>query len=195
VYIENNTKAYYGISKAYDFFGYSKKNFLQKVLITIFVLTAVTVLLLSFYLSHIITKPLTELTKRIGDYNLDDESFQPVAVHSNTWELQELSSKFNELLKRTTEAFSFQKNSIQHISHELKTPIAVLVSELERIGQLDDTEEIKSKLQGPTQKAKSLGNIINVLLQISKVQSGQDIPKSPVRRYDTLVDCVVAANH
>lgn len=194
VYIENNTKAYYGISKAYDFFGYSKKNFLQKVLITIFVLTAITVLVLSFYLSHIITKPLTELTKRVGDYNLDDDSFQPVAIHSNTRELQELSSKFNELLKRTTEAFNFQKNSIQHISHELKTPIAVLVSELERISQLDDTEEIKTKLQGPTQKAKSLGNIINVLLQISKVQAGQDIPKSPVRMDDILFDCVAEAN-
>lgn len=193
VYIENNTKAYYGISKAYDFFGYSKKNFLQKVLITIFILTAVTVLLLSFYLSHIITKPLSELTKRIGDYNLDDDSFQPVAIHSNTRELQELSSKFNVLLKRTKEAFSFQKNSIQHISHELKTPIAVLVSELERIGQLDDTEEIKTKLQGPIQKAKSLGNIINVLLQISKVQAGQDIPKSPVRMDDILFDCVAEA--
>lgn len=194
VYIENNTKAYYAISKAYDYFGYSKKNFLQKVLITIFVLTAVTVLLLSFYLSHIITKPLTELTKRIGEYNLDDDSYQPVAIHSNTRELQELSSKFNELLKRTTEAFNFQKNSIQHISHELKTPIAVLVSELERIGQLDDTEEIKTKLQGPIQKAKSLGNIINVLLQISKVQAGQDIPKSPLRMDDILFDCVAEAN-
>src|SRR5690606_31395488 len=123
-----------------------------------------TVLLLSFYLSHIITKPLSELTKRIGDYNLHDDSFQPVPIHSNTRELQELSSKFNVLLRRTKEAFSFQKNSIQHISHEHKTPIAVLVSELERIGQHDGSEEIKNKLQGPIQKAKSLGNIINVLL-------------------------------
>src|SRR5690554_6673375 len=29
VYIENNSQGYYGISKAYDYFGYSKKDFLQ----------------------------------------------------------------------------------------------------------------------------------------------------------------------
>ena len=133
VYVVHNAKGYYGISKAYDYFGYSKKDFLQKVLIGIFAAIILIVLVISFYISKIIAKPILELTKKIEDYDLSNEENQPVQLDTSTAELNNLSDKFNELLKRTHEAFKFQKHSIQYISHELKTPIAVLVSELEKI--------------------------------------------------------------
>src|SRR5690554_5484991 len=156
VYLENNSKSYYAISKAYDYFGYSKKDFLQKVLIGIFVAIVVIVLLISFYLSNIIAKPISELTEKIADYDLSNPENIPLKIKTTTSELQHLSDKFNELTKRTNDAFLFQKHSIQHISHELKTPIAVLVSELEKLENQNDLTQIKSELNHQTQKAKSL---------------------------------------
>lgn len=194
VYIENNSKSYYGISKAYDFFGYSKKDFLQKVLMGIFVAIAIIVLLISFYLSNIISKPISELTRKIEDYDLSNEQNNPLKIKTTTSELQNLSEKFNELIKRTNEAFSFQKHSIQHISHELKTPIAVLVSELEKLQKAEDIDQLKSDISLQTQKAKSLGNIINVLLQISKIEAGQEISKNLIRIDDVIFDCISEVN-
>lgn len=194
VYIENNSKSYYGISKAYDFFGYSKKDFLQKVLMGIFVAIAIIVLLISFYLSNIISKPISELTRKIEDYDLSNEQNNPLKIKTTTSELQNLSEKFNELIKRTNEAFSFQKHSIQHISHEMKTPIAVLVSELEKLQKAEDIDQLKSDISLQTQKAKSLGNIINVLLQISKIEAGQEISKNLIRIDDVIFDCISEVN-
>lgn len=194
VYVENNSKSYYGISKAYDFFGYSKKDFLQKVLIGIFIAIVIIVVLVSLYLSNIIAKPISELTEKIEDYDLSNENNNPLKIKTTTSELQNLSEKFNELTKRTNDAFLFQKHSIQHISHELKTPIAVLVSELEKLEKLDSIEQIKSELQTQTQKAKSLGNIINVLLQISKIKVGQEISKNLIRIDDVVFDCIAELN-
>lgn len=194
VYVENNAKGYYGISKAYDFFGYSKKDFLQKVLVGIFFAILLVVLLISFYLSNIIAKPITELTKKIEDYDLSIEDNAPLKITTTTSELHHLSEKFNELIKRTQDAFLFQKHSIQHISHELKTPIAVLVSELEKLENQDDILRIKSDLREQTQKAKSLGNIINVLLQISKIEAGQEITKTWLRIDDIVFDCISEVN-
>ncbi len=194
VYVENNSKGYYGISKAYDYFGYSKKDFLQKVLIGIFLAIVFIVLLVSFYLSNIIAKPISELTKKIENYDLSDDKNQPLKLKTMTSELKDLSEKFNKLLKRTNDAFLFQKHSIQHISHELKTPIAVLVSELEKIGQQNDIEQIKSELNDQTQKAKSLGNIIDVLLQISKIEAGQEITKTYLRTDDIVFNCIAEVN-
>src|SRR5690606_6873506 len=114
-------------------------------------------------------------TKKIEDYDLSEEENKPMKIQTTTSELKNLSERFNELLKRTNDAFSFQKHSIHHISHELKTPIAVLVTELEKLAQQDDIEYIKHELLGQTQRAKSLGNIIHVLLQISKIEAGQEI--------------------
>src|SRR5690554_3222967 len=194
VYLENNFKGYYGISKAYDYFGYSKKDFLQKVLIGIFVAIVTIVLLISFYLSNIIAKPISKLTEEIEGYNLSNEENKPLEIKTTTSELQNLSDKFNELLKRANDAFLFQKHSIQHISHELKTPIAVLVSELEKTAQQNDIEQIKYELQGQIQKAESLGNIINVLLQISKIEVGQEITKKTLRIDDVVFDCISEVN-
>ena len=194
VYIEHNFKSYYGLSKAYDYFGYSKKDFLQKVLIGIFLAIVLIVMLVSFYLSNIIAKPISELTEKIGDYDLSNDENQPLVIKTTTLELKNLSEKFNELLKRTNDAFLFQKHSIQHISHQLKTPIAVLVSELEKIEQHNDINEIKSKLHGQTQKAKSLGNIINILLQISKIEAGQEIAKKYIRVDEIVFNCIAEIN-
>lgn len=190
VYVENSDKSYYGISKAYDYFGYSKKDFLQKVLIGIFLAVVLIVLLISFYLSNIIAKPISELTKKIEDYDLSNEENNFLKINTTTTELRNLTEKFNQLLKRTNEAFVFQKNSIQHISHELKTPIAVLVSELEKIQQTNDIEHIKSAIYNQTQKAKSLGNIINILLQISKIEAGQEIAQTASRIDDIVFNCI-----
>src|SRR5690606_14365140 len=194
VYIENNSKSYYGISKAYDFFGHSKKDFLQKVLIGIFIAIVIIVLLVSLYLSNIISKPISELTEKIEDYDLSNEQNNPLKIKTTTSELQNLSEKFNELTKRTNDAFLFQKHSIQHISHELKTPIAVLVSELEKLQKEDNINQLKSDISQQTQKAKSLGNIINDLLQISKIEAGQEISKNLIRIDDVIFDCISEVN-
>lgn len=194
VYLENHAKIYYAISKAYDYFGHSKKDFLQKVLIGIFIAIVIIVLLISFYLSNIIAKPISELTEKIGNYDLSADGNEVVHIQTTTSELGELSEKFNALIKRTNEAFLFQRHSIQHISHELKTPIAVLVSELEKIEQLSDAQQIKAELYQQTQKAKSLGNIINVLLQISKIESGQLVSKKLIRIDEMLFDSISEIN-
>ncbi|QCX54084.1 sensor histidine kinase KdpD [Elizabethkingia sp. JS20170427COW] len=194
VYIESNHKGFYGISKAYDYFGYSKRDFLMKILTLIFIATIIVVLCISFYLSHIISQPISQLTSKIGNYHLNDELQPPLEIKTNTFELQELAKKFNLLLKRSNESFIFQKNSIQHISHELKTPISVLVSELEKLQNSNSLELIKSGLYLQTQKAKSLGEIINVLLQISKVEASQSLPTTKIRVDEVVFNSIAEIN-
>ncbi len=194
VYLEHNEKGYYGISKAHDYFGYSKRDFLQKVLIGIFLAVVVIVLVLTFYLSSIIALPISELTDKISKYDLSAEVNPLLQIKTTTSELINLADKFNELLNRTNESFIFQKYSIQHISHELKTPIAVLVSELEKIEELNDIRQIKPEIKRQKQKAKSLGNIVNVMLQISKIESGQRITKQETRIDEIVFDCISEIN-
>src|SRR5690606_9772288 len=125
----------------------------------IFISIVVMVVLISLYCSNGISKPTSELTRKIEDYDLSNENDRTLKIRTPTSELRDLSDKFNDLTKRTKDAFLFQKNSIQHISHELKTPIAVLVSELEKLQKTDDIDQLKSAIYQQTHKAKSLGNI------------------------------------
>lgn len=192
-YIDKNGSTYYGISKAYDTFGYTKLYFLRNILILAFMAIAASVLLISFYLAERISKPLTDLAGLVNSYRLGENQL-PENIKTTTYEITYLNEKFNELVKRADDAFAFQKDSIHHISHQLKTPITILISELERIKSSEDARKIKSELENQIIKTKSLADIINVLLEISKVETGQPIIRERLRIDEIIFDSIDTLN-
>lgn len=180
-YIENGETHFYAVSKAYDEYGYTKLFFLRNTLIVITIAISMVVLLISYYLSKRIAGPITQLAEELGHTHINDAPINPIHINSTSYELLYLRDKFNELVTRTQEAFAFQKHAVHHISHELKTPIAVLVSELEK-AQTETQPERKNKLiAAQVVQAKALGDIINTMLEIAKIESGQAFSKEIVR--------------
>lgn len=189
VYIENDGKSYYAICKAYDAFGYDKLRYLKHVLLGIFITISVVVGLISVYLSNIISRPINRLAELVDQYDLTKEKNDPIQNATTTHELQYLTARFNELLTSTQEVFTFQKHITNHISHQLKTPVAVLVSELEKIRDKEgDLKTIKTEIGVQVVRAKSLGNIINALLEISKLESAKAVAKETFRVDELLFD-------
>ncbi len=193
IYFKAHEKSYYGISKAYDEFGYTKLAFLRNVLIIAFVVFTALVSLISVYIANRISKPISELATLLGKYRIG-ETPKSRQINSNTFEIDYLNTKFNELVSRANNAYTFQKNSIHHISHQLKTPISVLISELERIKQKTNDNKIQQEIDEQITKTKSLAEIINTLLEISKVEAGQSIEKNEVRIDEIIFDCISELN-
>lgn len=192
VYLEFEGKAYYAISKAFDSEGYSKRDFLGKLLTGMFVVFTLVVWLISRHLSNIISRPIVALSEKLSKIVVEDSS--KIEISTTTSELRNLTGKFNELLARTRESFVFQKHTIHHISHELKTPIAILVSELEKLQKEEDIDRIKLQINRLTDSTKSLGGIINVLLEISKIDAGQKVSRKPIRVDELLFDIIGELN-
>src|SRR5690554_1910968 len=90
VYLESNGNSFYAVSKAYDAFGYSKLYFLRNVLTGIFVAITVVVVLISLYLSNIISKPITKLAENLNDYDLNSETASPIKIDTSSHELKYL---------------------------------------------------------------------------------------------------------
>ena len=195
VLIEKNNETYYAISKAYDAFGYTKIEYLRNVLVGIFVIMVISVLLIGQYLSNKITKPITEMADQLNRFDINQQDTTALSVQTSSFELDYLVKRFNELLKRTHEAFSFQKHTVHHISHQLKTPISVLVSELERIHTLDNKDAIRESITHQIHKAKSLGGVINALLEIAKLDAGQPLLVDKVRIDELLFDIISDLHH
>lgn len=194
IYTERNNKGYYAISKAYDAFGYNKLFFLRNVLVGIFLFISIVVILISRFLSNKISKPITALADNLSKFDLSKNKVEELSIETSSFELNQLTQRFNELIKRTNEAFIFQKHIIHHISHQLKTPISVLLSELERIKNLPASHQITSEIENLIIKTKSLGSIINILLEISKIESGQKIQKESLRIDELFFDVIEELN-
>jgi signal transduction histidine kinase len=190
VYLENSFNHFYAISKAYDAFGYSKLRYLRNVLLSITGFISLIVLFFTYYLSDKIASPITALAERLNQFNLSAPRIAPITLNTNSYELQYLINKFNQLVDRTNEAFTFQKNAIHHISHQLKTPIAVLVSELERVRVISCPETKNRLIEAQIVRAKSLGETIHILLEIAKIESGNEIERLPVRLDEILFETI-----
>jgi len=169
-YIHRKGKIYYGISKAYDDFGYSKLRYLKYILILTFISITIVIVLVSFYISRKITNPLENITTQISSYDFSS-NFQPIAFKDTRDEIAVLANVFNELMTRMNEAFAFQKHAIHHISHELKTPIAILVSNFERMEKETNPEALKAQIKNQKEDTRSLSEIINSLLEIAKIET------------------------
>lgn len=187
VYIKYNNNTYYGINKAFDESGYSKLDFLRYVLIITFLGISLIIVLIAYYLSRIIAEPIVDITDKIANYNFD-ALYIPIEVKRSENEIVVLAEQFNRLMKRMKEAVAFQKHAINHISHELKTPIAVLVSNLERMEDETDVEILKSQINRQKEDTKNLSEIINLLLELSKTDAGEAIPKTEIRVDELIFD-------
>ncbi|GAB4418192.1 MAG: hypothetical protein OHK0039_29390 [Bacteroidia bacterium] len=190
VYVEHAGKVFYGVSKAYDAFGYTKLRFLGLVLVVAFVAILLLTILIAYVLARKITYPVVDLTRKIREYDFD-QPYVPIAGIGGDEEIALLVYRFNELMKRVNDVFAFQKHAIHHISHELKTPVAILVSNFDRIEQASDLEQMRAAIALQKIDTQRLGDIIHSLLEIAKVESGTVQTREQMRIDEMIFDLVV----
>jgi len=89
------------------------------------------VILVTMPLAKHLLAPIRELTK--GMHQLTQGNYQSKLVMKRTDEFAELSRDYNELAKTLLENESARKRWLANISHELRTPVAILKGELEAI--------------------------------------------------------------
>lgn len=188
VYVESDNNHFYAISKAYDVFGHSKLAYLRTILVSFTIIISCAVLLLTYYLSRRISAPLVKLAGEVNALNVGSGRLSEIHLHSDTREIQNLIENFNRLIRRTNEAFSFQKHLAQHISHQLKTPLAVVLSELEKALNTADAEEKRKLIEAQIGRVKTLGEMVNTLLEISGLESGNIPHFEPLRLDELLFD-------
>lgn len=186
VYLERNGKAYYGICKAYDSFGYSKLSFLKYVLIFSFIGISMVIVFVAYYLSQKLTRSIVQVTGHIGNYQFT-EPYQPLEITGQD-EISVLAQRFNELMQKMNDALSFQRHTVHHISHELKTPLAILVSNLERMEKETDVKQLHRLIAYQKEDTLSLGGIINSLLELSKAGSEKIALDKSVRIDEMIFD-------
>ncbi len=189
VYLQFEGKAYYGINKAYDTFGHSKLAYLKKVLIITFITFVLLIVAITYFLSVQISKPLVDMAARMAGLDLGAQG-TPLPITGSNFEVDQLAAQFNSLMERMNSAFAFQRHAVHHISHELRTPVAIMVSNLDRMQRETDPERLRAMVAEQREDAKSLGDIIHALLEIAKAESGQRLELQHVRVDELLLDII-----
>ena len=102
------------------------------------VTVAITSILAWIFAGRILTplRLLTKTARAISENNLD----QRIKVKGND-EVTQLSITFNEMLDRLQSAFVSQRQFLNDVGHELKTPITIIQGHIELMGDTPEEQE------------------------------------------------------
>ena len=149
---------------------------------------ALSVLFLIFVVivGYRIIKNAFKPVKQISDTALEikrskDFSNRIDLEDSNDDEIHKMASTFNEMLDTVEEVFIHEKQFSSDVSHELRTPITVILAQSDYALQYSDTfEEAKESLEVINRHAKRMTNLINQIMELSKLERQKEIEKERI---------------
>lgn len=126
-----------------------------------------------WWLSGRAIRPIRSISRtatRIAEGNLSDR----IDIADTDSELGQLSQVLNTTFDRLHDAFERQRQFTADASHELRTPITILLSETQRVLKRERTaEEYQDALQTCNQTAQRMRRLVEALLLLARQESTQ----------------------
>lgn len=89
------------------------------------------------------------------------------------WEIKFLIKMKEDEAERLMEIDRFKTNFFTNISHEFRTPLTLIAGPVERLMSQSDNPVFKSQLNLIKQNSQRLLNLVDQLLEVSKIKSGK----------------------
>ena len=154
------------------------------------VIATTIIILLSSVCTYFLTKktltPLQKLTSEVSQIQAQNLSTQ-LAVPNSKDEIAQLTSSFNEMLARLDNAFRTQKQFSANAAHELRTPLAVLQTNLEVFEKKQEPEmvEYQQLFTMIKEQTARLSQLVGTLLDMTNLKS---VPRTDHVSLEELVD-------
>ncbi len=167
--------------------------------------------LLGLRLLLLIAVPLTILAAALGGFFVAKKAFDPIdriirtaqsisAEHLDKRletkrvddEISRLSKTLNAMFDRIEEAFMLQRQFTADASHELKTPLTILLGEIEVALKNPRTpEDYVNILNSAVEEIRRINNIVEELLTMARLESGQlQLQRRQIRIDELLLDAI-----
>ncbi|MDR6921669.1 HAMP domain-containing sensor histidine kinase [Chryseobacterium sp. 2987] len=146
---------------------------LTTALIVLYILLVISIVVVNGYLLNKAMRPFYAILDKLKKYQFGISSVQESQDYSIT-EFEELNVEINEMIERNELVFHQQKQFIENASHELQTPLAIVINKIDLAVQNENLDknslhlltEVKGDLRRLTGLNKSL-------LMLSKIENSQ----------------------
>lgn len=187
-YYDSHKNKFYALVKAEDKYGFSKLIYLRYLLIGSYIISNLLVWGLSFYLSKISLSPLDDVTNKIKEITEKNLNVR-LSVKKNKDEISALSTSFNQMIDRIEKSYKKQKEFTSNASHELRTPISRIVSQLENIiiqnNKID--EALIRNIKSIAEDSYQLSELVSSLLILSRIDEAEKVKFINTYRLDEII--------
>jgi len=165
---------------------------LQKILFLMTILGFFLALLAGFFVSRRILQPIREMTATARKIEVEKMD-RRIAVPPARDELAELAETFNHMLDRLEGGFEQQKRFVSDASHELRTPVTVILGYsdlLSRWGRSDEAV-LDEGIASIRSEAENMQQLIEKLLFLARAdQNRQVLHKENIELSELLADII-----
>lgn len=144
-----------------------------KSIMNIMIIILPVILIIAIIAGRRITKrafaPVAEITNAANSINNGSDLSKRLPQGENKDELYYLTATLNQMIERLEDAFKAEKEFSSDVSHELKTPISVILAECEYTLQENrKTEEYVESIETIQKQCMRTMSLIQQLLQVSR---------------------------
>lgn len=146
---------------------------LTTALIVLYLLLVISIVVINGYLLNKAMRPFYLILDKLKKYQFGIPFSQEKQTYKIT-EFEELNVEINEMIERNELVFYQQKQFIENASHELQTPLAIVINKIDLMVQNDDLD--KKNLTFLTEVKNDLRRMVGLnksLLMLSKIGNSQ----------------------
>lgn len=128
-------------------------------------------------------RPMDKIIDAANSISDGDDMSRRVNMRRGPSEMRRLSAAFDKMLDRLERSFITERQFASDASHELRTPITVILAECDRARRKDKTrEDFLGSVAVIEEQGKSMSELVQSLLSLTRMQQGTE--RYPMRRGD-----------
>lgn len=145
-------------------------------------LFVVLIALGGYYIMCRAFSPVEQICRTVEEITDGDDLSRRIGLGKGRDELHQLADTFDRMLDRIEDAFEREKQFTSDASHELRTPISVIVTQAEYALRHDDPSgDLRERLQIILKHSQKMSGMLSQLLMLARADQGRaEIQKETV---------------
>ena len=159
-------------------------------LIILPVLVAITAVI-GWLIARHAFKPVRQITDTVDAINDGDDLTARIGLHRGRDEIHRLAATFDSMFDRLELSFNAEKRFASDASHELRTPVSIILAECEYArANAHTVEDYQESLDVVERQGRRMSRLINQLLNITRMDQGTQAISREEADFSELVDVV-----
>lgn len=126
-------------------------------------------------------RPMEKTIAAADSINAGEDLSRRLNIRRGPSEMRRLSGAFDRMFERLERAFETERQFSSDASHELRTPITVILAQCDRAKRKDETkEDFLRSITVIEQQGEKMSELVNSLLSLSRMSGGTE--RYPMRR-------------
>jgi signal transduction histidine kinase len=159
---------------------------MQQVLVLAAIIGPLTAAISGWFIAGIAVAPferLGDFAQRLGPESIGEE----LDFESGDTEVAKLTHELDDARQRLRAGFTAQERFLSNVSHEIKTPIAVMLTQAQTIDRTNCPPHINEYLDEISEEMMRLGQLVESFLMLTRVQDSARLGRLEVYAANDLV--------